>query len=284
MRVARRQARALAERQAADIERVVARAGVLSARLYKVASVAAKANKVHHETVIRVRDYDPELVQQARDELTDVMVYSFLLKRSLAKRRRRAAKGIQFASPVNKAAKQLADRFELDLGKLRNKFDPISGEAIDLTLTDIRRVMNGALEDATRESKSTGEATDDVIDALREHGLSPRSNAYVERLVRTHSAIAYGAAHKLSFADDPDVWGFEYVTVGDDRVRESHEKLDGVKRRADDKFWQKFWPPNGWNCRCQAIAIYDEDEKQDPVPKGAEPDEGFDFDPAELME
>lgn len=41
-----------------------------------------------------------------------------------------------------------------------------------------------------------------------------------------------------------------YVTAGDSRVRDSHRSLDGVVKRIDDSFWNSYYPPNGYNCRC----------------------------------
>lgn len=43
----------------------------------------------------------------------------------------------------------------------------------------------------------------------------------------------------------------EYVTKRDNRVRPAHVYLDGIIRRADDAFWNTFFPPNGWLCRCK---------------------------------
>jgi SPP1 gp7 family putative phage head morphogenesis protein len=53
----------------------------------------------------------------------------------------------------------------------------------------------------------------------------------------------------------------QYVTVGDDRVRPEHAALDGVIKRADDPWWRKYYPPNGWGCRCLAVSL-SEDELQ----------------------
>jgi len=279
----RRAVRAMAERQAADIDRVTARAGVLSSRIWRIVIDAARANKVHHETVIRIRPFDEELIENAKDELLDIMAFAYLLRRRLAKRRRTQARGIFLASPVHTVAQDIADKFEIDLGNIKKKLEPLATTAIKDSVGRLREVMNDALEESTRSGLPTGEATEEVIEALRDYGVSPRSNYYVENLVRTHAAIAYGAAHRQSFAGDVDLWGWEYVTVGDDRVREAHERLDGIKRKVGDPFWEKFWPPNGWGCRCQAVAIYDEDERQDRVPDDVEPDEGFDFDPGDLI-
>jgi len=43
----------------------------------------------------------------------------------------------------------------------------------------------------------------------------------------------------------------EYVTMKDNRVRPAHIYLDGIIKQKDDKFWDTFMPPNGWNCRCK---------------------------------
>ena len=44
---------------------------------------------------------------------------------------------------------------------------------------------------------------------------------------------------------------WEYKTIGDDKVREEHEKLAGLILEAGDELWDKIYPPNGWRCRCR---------------------------------
>lgn len=38
-------------------------------------------------------------------------------------------------------------------------------------------------------------------------------------------------------------------------MREEYAILDGITLPFDDKFWDEFFPPNGWNCRCEAIQV-----------------------------
>ena len=45
----------------------------------------------------------------------------------------------------------------------------------------------------------------------------------------------------------------KYMTVGDARVRPEHEKLNGVIKPLEDPFWDDYYPPNGWNCRCYTV-------------------------------
>jgi SPP1 gp7 family putative phage head morphogenesis protein len=52
---------------------------------------------------------------------------------------------------------------------------------------------------------------------------------------------------------------WQYITQDDSRVRPSHAALHGKVFRHDDPFWDNFYPPNGYRCRCRVKAI---DEKQ----------------------
>jgi SPP1 gp7 family putative phage head morphogenesis protein len=46
----------------------------------------------------------------------------------------------------------------------------------------------------------------------------------------------------------------EYSTAGDERVRREHATLDGVLLPVDDPFWRRYYPPNGWGCRCSVTS------------------------------
>lgn len=46
-----------------------------------------------------------------------------------------------------------------------------------------------------------------------------------------------------------------YDTVGDSRVRPEHKKLDGVIKKVEDPFWNFYYPPNGWGCRCDVTQL-----------------------------
>lgn len=52
---------------------------------------------------------------------------------------------------------------------------------------------------------------------------------------------------------------WEYVAILDGKTRPSHRALDGIILRADDPFWDSFYPPNGFNCRCRVRARSQED-------------------------
>lgn len=54
---------------------------------------------------------------------------------------------------------------------------------------------------------------------------------------------------------DGDRYDLQYRTAGDDRVREDHAVLHGTTLPPSDPFWEKYLPPNGWNCRCTAVQV-----------------------------
>lgn len=42
----------------------------------------------------------------------------------------------------------------------------------------------------------------------------------------------------------------KYKTQGDDRVRDEHAAINEIIVPIDNVFWNSYYPPNGWNCRC----------------------------------
>lgn len=47
----------------------------------------------------------------------------------------------------------------------------------------------------------------------------------------------------------------KYITANDDRVRQSHADLEGIVRPVNDGFWNLYYPPNGWGCRCDVMQL-----------------------------
>lgn len=47
----------------------------------------------------------------------------------------------------------------------------------------------------------------------------------------------------------------QYQTAGDGRVRPDHAALDGIIKPVNDPFWDNYFPPNDWGCRCTVIQL-----------------------------
>lgn len=68
-------------------------------------------------------------------------------------------------------------------------------------------------------------------------------------------ASAGMAARWESFMEDGDRYNLQYRTQKDNKVRPEHSALDGVTLPPSDPFWQEYFPPNGWNCRCTVVQV-----------------------------
>ena len=68
-------------------------------------------------------------------------------------------------------------------------------------------------------------------------------------------ASADMAAKWEGFMQDGDRYNLQYHTQRDKKVRPEHAALDRVTLPMSDPFWQEYYPPNGWNCRCTVVQV-----------------------------
>lgn len=69
------------------------------------------------------------------------------------------------------------------------------------------------------------------------------------------------------FEKGGDRYNLQYRTANDDRVRDSHKTLNGTTLPVSDPFWDSYFPPNGWRCRCTVVQVLKE---KYPVDNSAE--------------
>jgi len=279
---------ARADRMAMEQDHLVA-AGVSSSR-----SIVAKIRA----DVIRAwragGDVSAPIIAARRkfaDVVTTGMVASHLqgtLRAAIAVRR---ARGVQLAAVDDfaaKLAKQLdwSGRSLADLSA--RYFDSANIAARDATDAAAQLVLDSTRK-LTADGIPTNRGVDEIRKALDRAGLGVESPRLIETVYRTEFQSTYQAA-RWQANEAPEIqeilWGYEYVTVGDDRVRPSHAALEGVRLPKDDPRWETIYPPNGYNCRCQVIEIFKNERIartiEPPAPKEVDgvlvvpgPDEGF---------
>lgn len=170
-----------------------------------------------------------------------------------------------------------------DLRQLSVQLEATALQVLSTTSAFNERALQRTMLRIQKEGMHVREGKKELTKAFDRLGLVPKSKHQLETIFRTQTQIAYSAGQSR-VEEDPDIdvliWGYEYVTVDDDRVRPEHAGLDGVKLPKDDPFWIKNTPPNGWNCRCQRIPLLDAPKKEVNPPdmfEGIRPgaDEGF---------
>ena len=81
------------------------------------------------------------------------------------------------------------------------------------------------------------------------------NKAYLSAEYNHAQAAAEMAAKWEDFEKSGDDYNLQYRTAGDDKVRPEHAALHGVTLPMSDPFWDEYYPPNGWNCRCTVVQV-----------------------------
>ena len=85
--------------------------------------------------------------------------------------------------------------------------------------------------------------------------LRTEYNAAIAGAQMASKWVDFQKAVALSRADGDAEPLLEYRTQEDTRVRAEHQALNKITRPVNDPFWNTYYPPNGWNCRCTVIRL-----------------------------
>jgi len=78
---------------------------------------------------------------------------------------------------------------------------------------------------------------------------------YLEAEYQFATQSAQMAAHWSDFEKESDRYDLQYRTAGDNKVRNSHRVLAFITLPFDNPFWDKYYPLNGWRCRCFVVLV-----------------------------
>ena len=186
------------------------------------------------------------------------------------------------AALFDDAAQMVYDAGGFDVSQLT---DPRARKVIDETTRIINRAVDSAVPHEVPETLRYALENNGFIfsglktfHALREVGLSmldDQGNVKpfddfrkdVQQINKNYNVNWLNAEYKHALGSslmavkwndlkqDTDRYFLQYRTAQDSRVRPDHAALDGITLPADDPFWSKYYPPNGWGCRCQAVQV-----------------------------
>lgn len=118
----------------------------------------------------------------------------------------------------------------------------------------------------TAEQTALLAQANDMTDA---HSINRTYNVNYLRTEYVHAVRSSRAARNWErIQRDKDLYpNLRYVPSTAAEPRNEHKKLYGIVRPVDDEFWQVWFPPNDWGCRCSTEQVSGE-PKSSSIPKG----------------
>jgi SPP1 gp7 family putative phage head morphogenesis protein len=298
--------RAGTRRQAELRNRELARLDALGVR--GAAAIAVKARVAAIRAFQRGED-PAAAVRAIEDQMTGLllagMVAGHLSGRmrtmlAAAAWRRRTIK-LAAGNPYSDAVRFLQERNRLgaaDLKALENLYGPDAAKVTRGMTAKVERKIKAATADITKRGLHVRAGVAELRQAFEAAGITNQSPWLLETLYRTQTAVAYSAGQWQANSDpaiQEILWGYEYATANDDRVRPGHVLLDGTRLPTNDPRWTTIRPPNGFNCRCFCIEAFNGDSDATPLAPVesvtlddgtvvvAGPDKGFAFNPGRVF-
>lgn len=127
---------------------------------------------------------------------------------------------------------------------------------------DMIAAIQNEIDRAIEDGKTVPQFREEFQDFLERKGFEGMEPYRADTIFRTNLQTQYHVGRYAQMTD-PDViqerpW-WMYSAVHDSATRPEHLGHDGEVHRADDPFWDMWYPPNGYNCRCDVITLDDDD-------------------------
>ncbi len=128
----------------------------------------------------------------------------------------------------------------------------VSGIAKGDELTTVYR----ALQDAIEKGISFGEFKKRCKDIFERRGWTGKREWRVQNIFRTNIQTAYNSGRYKRQKELGDIFPYlQYSAVNDRRTRPTHKAVDGLVFPLDHPFWDTWYPPNGYRCRCSTFSL-----------------------------
>jgi len=210
----------------------------------------------------------------------------------------------KFADPENteelltiaEAGKKFSGKVPMTRALFQTLTKKARGEAVyvaGLTADEVAKDIKPLIKKAIDEGMSSEQFKDVLADKAteftgktwlrRKHPGAyklAKTPYHAENVFRTNIMGAYNEGRRAAFedpalADEFPAW--QYVAILDDRTREEHAAQDGKIYAKDDPYWDEWYPPNGYQCRCfvTAVSRWEFDDSMLSKPTAATADAGF---------
>ena len=137
--------------------------------------------------------------------------------------------------------------YDLEL-EARSRAFTVSG----ISREDLLDELCGSLFKALSEGQSFGSWKKDTQGVWYSLGWTEKGRSFrLDNIFRTNLQTAYHVgryAQMQRVKESRPYW--QYDAVNDSRTRPTHRAMDGKIYPADHPFWDTWYPPNGFRCRC----------------------------------
>ena len=134
------------------------------------------------------------------------------------------------------------------------------------THTELRQA-SALLRDASGQIKPFNRFLTDIQKIDKNY-----NKTYLQAEYNFAVASSQAAARWQEIAEDGDDFLLQYRTAKDEKVREQHRILDGITLPPSDKFWDEYYVPLGWNCRCSVVQVnprrYPQSDSEEALQRG----------------
>lgn len=135
----------------------------------------------------------------------------------------------------------------------------VSGIAKGDELSTVYEALSRALDQGITFEEFRRQAAD----VFERRGWTGDAAWRVDNIFRTNIQTAYNVGRYRQMADvarERPYW--RYDAVNDSRTRPTHAALDGKVFPADHPFWDEWYPPNGFRCRCSVSTLSERQVKE----------------------
>jgi len=126
---------------------------------------------------------------------------------------------------------------------------------------DLVEGIHGAVLGAIESGETLADFRGRVDDLFASQGFASGEETLgawrMETIFRTNVQTAYNVGRYEQMVDMKEEFPYwEYDAVNDGNTRPEHAALDGKVFLADHSFWDTWYPPNGYNCRCGVLPVH----------------------------
>ncbi len=127
--------------------------------------------------------------------------------------------------------------------------------------------MVNAMYESIGEALETGQTMKSwkkgIQDLFKKKGWTSPAPFRLDNIFRTNIQTAYQTGRYKQLMDVVESRPYwQYSAVNDSRTRETHAALHGRVIKAKDPFWDTFYPPNGYRCRCTVKSLSERQMKR----------------------